>query len=224
MSKRIFIIGGGRFGGHLATRLSEYGCEVIIADRSPRRVKELADDGFNTVELDAENEDALLGSGALEADAVIIAIGENLEGCILATLLLKQLKARHVIARALDVRHAQVLERVGADEVVLPSRDMAYRLAERLRDGTRGERFPLAGEHQIAEIVVASSWHGRTLAELDLPGRLHVQPILVKQADGDSVIVRPPALATRLATGDVLWLVGKREALNRAEHAMQRER
>jgi len=146
MAKRIIILGAGRFGTHLATRLSEYGCDVVIADRDSNRVKELAEDGFHTFEMDVDDEDALKELGVAEADAVVVSIGENMQGSILATLALKELKVKKIIARALDGKHAQVLEKLGADLVVLPSRDMAYRLAERLRDNAGDERQLLSGE------------------------------------------------------------------------------
>jgi trk system potassium uptake protein len=109
MAKRIFILGGGRFGVHLATRLCEFGCEVVIADDNAERVKDLAADGFHAIEMDANDETALKDSGALTADVTVVAIGENMQASILATLLLKQLQAKNVVARALDLKHPLVL-------------------------------------------------------------------------------------------------------------------
>jgi trk system potassium uptake protein len=197
MAKRIFILGGGRFGVHLATRLCEFGCEVVIADDNAERVKDLAADGFHAIEMDANDETALKDSGALSSDVTVVAIGENMQASILATLLLKQLQAKNVVARALDLKHAQVLERLGADEVILPIRDMAYRLAERLRDGPK-----LDGKsYDIAEFR----------EEFDL------NPVLLKQADGSRAVIREIKDQLKLHTGDVLWLVGTREALSNFE-------
>jgi hypothetical protein len=140
MSKRIIILGAGRFGTHLASRLSEYGCDVAIADHDSDRVKELAEDGFHSFEADVEDEDALKELGVRDADAVVVSIGENMQGSVLATMALKELKVKKIIARALDAKHGKVLEKVGADLVVLPSRDMAYRLADRLRNDAGSDR------------------------------------------------------------------------------------
>jgi trk system potassium uptake protein TrkA len=92
MAQRIIILGAGRFGLHLAARLSEFGCEVVLAERDATRVKELAEDGFHIFEMDVEDEDALKELGVAEADAVVVSIGENLQGSVLATLALKQLQ------------------------------------------------------------------------------------------------------------------------------------
>ncbi|MBI2927483.1 MAG: TrkA family potassium uptake protein [Verrucomicrobia bacterium] len=218
MAQRIFVLGAGRFGIHLATRLSEYGCEVVIGDRNPERVKDLAEDGFHAVEMDADDEDASKDAGVVEADVVVVSIGDNMQGSILATLLLKDLKARRIIARALDVKHAQVLEKVGADLVVLPSRDMAYRLAERLRDDASSDRQPISGDYQMAQIRVGPPVHGKTLAELTLRERYRINVVLVARCGTDGTTEHlEPEPRLKLALHDLCIIVGKRDNLNRFE-------
>lgn len=217
MAKRIFIIGGGRFGVHLATRLCEFGCEVVLADDNAERVKDLAADGFHAIEMDANDEQALKEAGALDADVVVVAIGENMQASILATLLLKQMHAKRVITRALDKKQAQVLERLGADEIILPVRDMAYRLAERLRDGTEGERYPVAGGFHLGEIALGDKLAGQQLDPRRLRADYGVNVVLVQQIDGAKVVVREADAGVELTGGDVLWVIGTREKLNKFE-------
>lgn len=215
MAKRIFIIGGGRFGVHLASRLAELGCEVVIGDADSARVKDLADDGFHTVEMDASDEDALRECGALEADVVAVAIGDNMQGSILASLLLKQLGAKRVVARALDVKHAQVLERLGVDEVVLPNREVAYRLAESLYEGTRGERHPLVGDYVLAEVRLGTALNDQTLAAAQLPKRFGVTAVLIKRSVDNRIVAEDARAEAKLATGVDLLVVGQREKIHR---------
>ena len=217
MAKRIFIIGGGRFGVHLATRLSELGSEVVIGDSVPGRVKDLADDGFHTIEMDASDEDALRESGALDADVVAVAIGDNMQGSILASLLLKQLGAKRVVARAYDSKHAQVLERLGVDEVILPSREVAHRLAERLHEGEMGARHPLFGDYILAEIRLGNALDGQTLAEAQLPKHHSVTAVLLKRYVGDKEELEEARSDTRLAAGVDLLVVGERKKVGRFE-------
>jgi trk system potassium uptake protein TrkA len=218
MAKRIIILGAGRFGTYLASRLSEYGCEVVLADNDGNRVKELAEDGFHTFEMDVDDEDALKELGVADADVVVVSIGENMQGSILATLALKGLKAKKIIARALDAKHGQVLEKVGADLVVLPSRDMAYRLAERLRDDAWNERQLLGGEYQLAQVRVGSKLHGQTLATAKLPQNYNVTVVLIIRAEGENETkAYEPTTDFALAANDELMVVGKRENINRFE-------
>jgi len=225
MAQRIIILGAGRFGRHLATRLSEYGCEVILADHDGDRVKDLAEDGFHIVEMDVDDEDALKELGVSEANAVVVSIGENLQGSVLATLTLKELQVKKIITRAVDAKHAQVLEKVGADLVVLPSRDMAYRLAERLRDNARDERHPLSGGYQLAEVRLGPILDGQTLSDAKLPQRYKVTAVLITRPNGkEEPQVFEAAADHTLVTGDTLLVVGRRENINRfeADHGEKR--
>lgn len=215
MAKRIFIIGAGRFGVHLALRLSELGCEVVIGDSAAARVKDVADDGFHAMEMDATDEDALRESGALEADVVVVAIGDNMQGSILASLLLKQLGAKRVAARALDAKHAQVLERLGVDEVVLPSREVAHRLAESLHEGARGDRYPLAGDFVLATVKLGQPLTGHSLAEAQLPKRYGVTAVLLKRPVNARIVVEEAQAELRLEAGAELIVVGRREKIAR---------
>lgn len=225
MAQRIIILGAGRFGLHLATRLSEYGCEVVLADHDSDRVKDLAEDGFHIFEMDVEDEDALKELGVAEADAVVVSIGENLQGSVLATLTLKELQVKKIITRAVDAKHAQVLEKVGADLVVLPSRDMAYRLAERLRDNARDERHPLSGGYQLAEVRLGAILDGQSLNDAKLPQRYKVTAVLILRKQEKGELQAHEATADfLLAREDILLVVGRRENINRfeADHGVKR--
>lgn len=218
MSQRIIILGAGSFGTHLATRLSEFGCEVALADHDPDKVQELAEDGFHSFEADVEDEDALRELGVAEADAVVISIGGNLQGSVLAAMALKELRVKKIIARALDAKHAQVLEKVGADLVLLPSRDMAYRLAERLRDHAGSDRQPLSGDYQLAHVRIGPALHGQTLAELNLRERYQVNVVLVIRPGAKAKtreLAAEPSL--KLALHDLCIVVGQRESINKFE-------
>ncbi len=218
MAQRIFILGAGRFGTHLATRLSELGCEVVLADQDAERVAELAEDGFRALEMDVEDEDALRQVGVQDADAVVVSIGENIQGSVLATLLLKELKVKRIIARALDAKHAQVLEKLGADLVVLPTRDMAYRLAERLRDDAQNERQPLIGNYQLAQVRLNASLDGQTLSEAKLPQRYRVTAVLISRPrEGQEAEACEAGADFKLTANDTLLVVGRRESLNQFE-------
>lgn len=218
MAQRIFIIGAGRFGAHLATRLSEFGSELVLADKNPDRVEDLVQDGFHAVEMDAEDEDALKEAGVQDADVVVVSIGENMQGSILTTLLLKELKVKKLICRALDARHATVLEKLGADLVVLPTRDMAYRLAERLRDNASSDRQQLCEDHQLAQIRVGQPLHNRTLAEAALRERYHVNVVLLTRTGPKGLAAAiEPTPDCAILRGDMLFVAGRRENLNRFE-------
>jgi trk system potassium uptake protein TrkA len=218
MAQRIFILGAGRFGKHLAARLSEFGCEVLLADQNSERVEDLTQDGFHAMEMDAEDENALKEAGVQEADAVVVSIGENMQGSILTTLLLKELKVKKLVCRALDAKHATVLEKLGADLVVLPTRDMAYRLAERLRDNAGSDRQELCGDYQMAQIRLGPPLHGQTLAESSLREHFGVNVVLLtRPGPNNTTKALEPVPLLKMALHDVLFVSGLREKINQFE-------
>lgn len=218
MARRIFIIGIGRFGAHLASRLSEFGCDVMLADKDPERVEDLVQDGFHAVEMDSEDQEALKEAGVQDADTVVVSIGDNMQGSILTTLLLKELKVRHLICRALDAKHATVLEKLGADLVLLPTRDMANRLAERLRDNLGSDRQQLCEDHQLAQIRLGTKLDGKTLAEATLRERYRVNVVLLTRTSPNGrVEAIEPSPSCQFSAGDLMFVAGLRENLNRFE-------
>jgi len=218
MSERAFVLGGGRFGTNLASRLCELGWEVVIADRDPARVKSLAEDGFHAIELDIEDPEGLREAGVAEADVAVVALGERMQTAILATLTLKDLKVKRVVARAVDNTEARVLDRVGADLVVMPTRDMAHELAERLRSDALSDRALIGRDYQFAQIRLGPALLGKTLAEVSLRQSYRVNVVLVTRAAGEKdAIEMEPTPDLRFEPGDVVGVVAKRSAIEQFE-------
>ncbi len=218
MSRRVFIIGGGNFGTQLAKRLAELGAEVIIAERNSKRMEELSGDGFHVMELDAEDETALVQAGVQNADVVVVSIGQNLQGSIIATLALKDLGIKKIVARAVDDKHAKVLGKVGADIVILPTRDMANRLAERLLAKVMSERTPVIEDFQIAHICVGENFEEGSLIDLKLPQKHKITVLLILRGETEDdmdVLEASPDIYIR--QDDVLVVFGKRECINEYE-------
>lgn len=220
MTQRIFILGAGRFGTHLAARLGEFGWEVLIADRDPARVKSLAEDGYHAVQLEIDDGEDLRAAGVLEADVVVVALGESMQTTILATLTLKELKARKIIARAVDEKEARVLEKIGADLVVMPTRDMAYRLAERLRSEVLSDRMPIGRDYQFAQVRLGPALRGRSLQEARLREDYSINVVLITRDEGrkhpEEFEPQPDFV---FEGGELAGVVGRRAAIERFEAA-----
>ncbi|MCK9316143.1 MAG: TrkA family potassium uptake protein [Verrucomicrobia bacterium] len=218
MSRRVFIIGGGNFGTQLAKRLAELGAEVIIAERNSKRMEELSGDGFHVMELDAEDETALVQAGVQNADVVVVSIGQNLQGSIIATLALKDLGIKKIVARAVDDKHAKVLGKVGADIVILPTRDMANRLAERLLAKVMSERTPVIEDFQIAHICVGENFEEGSLVDLKLPQKHKITVLLILRGETEEDMdVLEASSDLYIRQDDVLVVFGKRECINEYE-------
>ena len=215
MARQALIIGLGKFGLSLARALKEYDVEVLAVDRRADLVQEAADIVDHALCLDSTDEDALARTAPERRDVVVCAIGdESRDASILTTALLKQMGAKHLIARASDPLHARILRLVGANEVVDPETAFGKSLAPQLAvEGVLGE-YPLGEGLVVAELRVPRSMVGKTLQELELPRQRRVTVVALRR-EGDSQLIPDPDVP--LKESDVLVVVSTREALSEFE-------
>lgn len=210
-AKQFLVIGAGRFGSALASTLYELGHEVVVIDSNEEAVEDVMNRVTHAVIADATDEEALRKLGCSNFDTVIVAIGENLEANILATVAAKTIGSRQVISKAKDDLAARVLERVGADLVIRPEHDMGVRLAKQLSSPNVLDALELDEHHGIVEIEVHSRLTG-PLEKLRLPSRFGVQVIAVSR--NEQILVSPGA-DFEIRQGDKVLLLGENEAIER---------
>lgn len=212
MRKNFLVIGLGRFGTSLACSLADAGHEVLGVDIDSDIVQELSSRLAHVVALDAAHEDALASLGVNNFDAAIVASGKNFESSVLITLLLKRLGARHVVAKAITEQQAEVLKRIGADQVVQPEREAGVRLARLLVSPNVLEYLDLEKGISVAEIHAPASMNDKTVAELDLRRRYRITVLLIK--NGTRYLISPDP-EDKIQTGDTLVVVGRDEDISR---------
>jgi len=204
------VIGLGRFGTSLALALVESGYSVLGIDQDAELAQRLVDDLTQIVILDATDEDALREVDIASFDTVIVAIGADFESNLLTTVSLKHLGVRYVISKAVTNRQAEILLRVGADEVIQPEQEAGRRLAQQLTVPAVLARLHLGPQHDIVELMTPSSIAGKSLQELDLRRRMGVTALLIKR---DNDLIVSPRADTPLLESDLLVAVGSNEAL-----------
>lgn len=212
MKSSILVIGLGRFGTAAALELERIGHEVLAIDSSETAVNDIAPDVTHAVQLDASDEDALRSVGAGEFEFAIVAISGATEASIFATMALKNLGVGHVIAKAATALHGAILERVGADRVVYPEREMGQRAAHSLAIPGVIDYLDVAPRVGIVKVKPPASFVGRTLKDLDLPGRLQVSPIVLRRG---SEVTFNPHRDVVIAADDELILMGSDDRLER---------
>ncbi|HWQ51492.1 MAG TPA: TrkA family potassium uptake protein [Terriglobales bacterium] len=212
--KSFAVIGLGRFGSNLAKTLSDLGFEVLGIDEKPEAVARVCDDITHAVTGDAKEEHVLQSLGIRNFDCVIVAMSTDMQSSILVTLMLKEMGVREVVAKASSDLHARVLQKVGADKVVFPERDMGARLAQSLSMNSILEYIELSDRYSIVEIMLPDKWEGRTLREIGVRSAYNVNVIALRRtADGDLNIAPDPD--EKLLRGDVLIVIGESEAISR---------
>jgi trk system potassium uptake protein TrkA len=209
------VIGIGRFGGAVCEELLRAGAEVLAIDSNQRAIDDLQQicAGLEARVVDCTDEDALRASGALDVDTVVVAISEPLEASITATLIVKDgrgSQVRQVIARATSALHERMLQRVGADRVVFPSRMQGARLGRELVRPNLLERLRLDDTNGIEEITVPPSFVGHSLRDLNL--RRNFQVTVLAAGPVNQLAFNPPA-STVLGAGELLVVMGSYKAL-----------
>lgn len=209
--KTYVIAGLGRFGRSIASRLCELGNEVLVIDPDPEKVQQIAPLVTQAVVGDTQDAEILRALGVRNCDCGIVAIGEDLSASILTTLNFKELGIPEVICKARDENHRKVLQKIGADHVIVPEREYANKLAQSLSTGNVMEYIELSTEYGITEFQTPESWAGRTLVQLNIRAKTGVNILAIRR--GTDTIVSPGADFV-VEKGDTVVALGKYKALS----------
>ncbi|WP_409270291.1 potassium channel family protein [Neobacillus sp. SCS-31] len=212
MVKQYAVIGLGRFGISLAGSLFGAGQEVLGVDINEERVEEAQSAVTHAVIADSTDPEALKSIGIRNFDTVIVAIGNDIQASILTVLLLKELGVKKVIAKAINKLQGQVLDKVGADWVIFPERDMGERVAHMLLSPNVLNFIELSKEYSVEEIKVPASMTNQSLRELDLRARYNLSVIAIRHGRNINISPSPDEI---IEEGDVLVVIGGNRDLER---------
>ena len=181
--KSYVVIGLGRFGTELATRLYDSGEEVMVIDTDEQQIDKIADRVTRAVAADARDLDVLRKLGVENFDRAVIAVGTDLAASALITMNLKTLGVSYIICKAHDDTYREILERLGADRVIIPEREMADKLSLGLTSAGIMEYIELSNEYGIVEMAAPEAWHGKSIRQLDLRSAYGANVISVRQGE-----------------------------------------
>ena len=191
MKIQVVILGLGRFGVGLANTLLTMGYDVLAMDVDEKKVQAISSTITRAVQADGTDEAVLRELGIDKFDVAIVAMGSDIENSVLSTILLRKLGVRYVVARADNDLHGTILDKIGADKVVYPEREMGTRVAHGLMLTQVLDYMPLASAYGVAKLSPPNSFIGRTLLELGLgrEGKWGIAVLIIQRAH--EVIVTP---------------------------------
>ena len=178
------IIGLGRFGRHIARKLSENGCEVMAVDKNEERVEEVLDYVTNAQTGDGTNPEFLSVPGVRNFDVCFVAIGDDFLASLETTSCLKELGARKVVSRAARDTQRKFLLRNGADDVVYPERDMGEWAAVRYSADSIFDFMTVDSDYGVFEVAVPDAWAGRTIGEIGVRSTYKINIVAVRTENG----------------------------------------
>ena len=207
--KSYVVIGLGRFGSEIATRLYACGEEVMAIDMDEQLVDKIADRVTRAVAADARDADVLKKLGVENFDRAIVALGSDLAASALITMNLKSLNVPFIMCKAQDDTYKDILEKLGADRVIIPEREVADKLALGLTHAGVMEYIELSQEFGIVEMEPVPAWVGKTIRELELRTTYGVNVIAVRS--NEDTIKIPPDIDTPIPADVIMVMLGKYE-------------
>lgn len=212
MKKKTYaVLGLGRFGMPLATKLAQSGADVIGVDMDEERVRafrEYSEYAFVAKKLTKE---VLEDIGIQDCDVAVICIGSRVETSILVTLNILNLGVPSVISKASSAEQGEVLRRLGA-YVVYPERDMALRTAKKILRENLVDYLSIGKDIEIIEIEIFNKMINKTILELDLRKKYKLNVIAIRHDEESDIEVRPDCI---LHEGDTIAVIGREENVTR---------
>ena len=202
--KSFLVIGLGRFGRAVACELCSLGHEVLALDNSEENVQHIADSVTQAVCGDAQDESVLTSLGVRNFDCCVVAIGTDIEASILVT----------VVRKALSALHARVLERVGADRVIQPEKEIGQRLAQHLGRTNVIDYIGFSDDFSILEIKTPRSWIGKTIGQLGVRARYGINVLAIRHGEGGVTDVTPGADGL-ISENDLLVILGTNDKVEK---------
>lgn len=204
------VIGIGKLGESVATRLFSLGNEVLAIDKNQTKISSLEHKVSTAVATDATSFEVLHSLGVQNFDCAIICISDDLEGSILTAQICKDLGVRYVIATAQNEQHAKILNAINVDLIIFPEEFVGNKLASLLSKPGINELVELTDEFKIFEMNCPGSWWGTKIEDLNLRKKYKLSIVFIKR--GNKVLTPEPD--TLLDDDDILVVAGESSKIN----------
>lgn len=212
MGKQFAVFGLGSFGKSVALTLQSFGCDVIAVDNCYEKIQDIADSVSYAMCGDVTEPEFMKTIGARNLDGAVIAISENLEAAIMATMISKEMGISYVLVKAMDELQGKILEKIGADSIVYPEIDMGERVAKKLMSTEFVDWIELSPDYSLTEKLIPKQWEGKSLAELRVREKFGINVIGILKEDKMDMALDP---SKPLQADDMLFIIGKNSDLEK---------
>lgn len=210
----VAVIGLGRFGATVAKTLSAQGHEVLGVDINEETVQRISPYVTHAVVADTSDEDALRALSLNQFDDVVIGIGDNVQGNLMTAMLVKEIGAKYIVAKAQSTLQGRLLEKIGVDLVIYPESDMALRVAQMLVREHVIDYLQLSKDIGLVEMETPAFLQGKTLIEANIRAKYNVNVVAIKR---DNDVLAPPDPNDPLRGTDTLMIIGRDPDITRLE-------
>ncbi|HPY42647.1 MAG TPA: TrkA family potassium uptake protein [Thiolinea sp.] len=175
------VIGLGRFGSAAALELVRLGHSVVGADNNEDMLSRIADSLKYTAIIDAKDEQALKELNVTSYDAVLVAIGDNLESSLLCILHLKNLGVKEIWVKAVSKAHHEIVSKLGVSRIIHPEVEMGIKVAQAMSYPLINKFMSLGKNLYLVDIEIAQGLSGRSIAQVLGRDIRNIKPVLVRR-------------------------------------------
>lgn len=212
MKKQYVVFGADRFGASVAKTLEKNGCEVLVVDKDPERVKDIADYVSCAMVADVTDPEEMAELGLRNMDGAVIAITHQMEASIVATLACRDAGISEIIARGKNEVHGRILGKIGVSRVVFPEIEMGVRIGHFLTVHDFTDWINLSAEYSLVELKIPQEWLGKTLGELNLRTQYGFNVVGIRRGNKMEMEFQPNLVTNR---NMVLYVIGKNSDLEK---------
>ena len=213
--KSVLIVGAGQFGMHIAKRMAQSRCEIMVVDSEEERIKTILPYATNAQIGDSTNEDLLAALEVSSFDVCFVTIGKNFQSSLETTSMLKELGAPFVVSRASCDAQEKFLLRNGADEVLYPEKQLAKWSAIKYGSKNLLDYIVVDEDTAIFEVAVPMLWIGHSVGKIDVRKKHSINIIAIKQNGKLSGPVMPDTVLSKDMT---LLVMGDYKSVSKCFH------
>lgn len=216
-ARRIIIVGGGNIGLYVAKELERRGSslKVKLIEHNKARAEVIADQLTRTVVLHGDGLDQeMLKEARVEENEAVIAVTNDDEVNILASVLAKRAGCRRSLALINNANYVPLVRSLGIDAYIDPKATTVSTILQHIRRGKiRGLHSVHEGQGEVleAEALQTSPLVGRPIRECRIPDGIMFGAIV-----RDKKVVRPGG-DTVIEVGDRVILFARNDMIRKVE-------
>ncbi len=190
------ILGLGRFGMSIVQTLAQHDVNILACDRDAAKVHAATEYATQAIQMDMADESAMKTLGLGNYDVVILAMGEDFEASLIATMVAKEQGAQYVMVKAQGLRQKRILKNIGADQVVLPEHETGEKIARQLVGSNIMDILEESELYVISEMRPLEEWIGKTVRQADIRRKHGLMILAARRGDKLSIPISPDRVLT----------------------------
>lgn len=217
MRRTIGVLGLGVFGRTVVKELTDEPVDIITIDKDKTITQRMESYVLEAVIGDFTDMELIKSVGIAQCETVIIATASSLESSVIATLNCKNLGIKNIIVKVKNKRHREIMEQLGATEVIRPEYAAGLKLSKQLRNPNIRDVIDLEDDVSIVEFTPPKKWLGKSIKELDLRSEFGLNIIGIKSAQ-TNMINYNLAVDVPLDATDILVAIGNKDDIEEFDY------